>query len=116
MLQLVRDNIKRAPQYQSFGLLLGDIHHRLTSFICAQSLLYKSETAHAICGHSLAFDFDGEFSVVADPAGGEIASRIESLRRALGQALGLRFWCVVFTNIWLTNILICLQGSWQHQH
>ena len=42
------------------------------------------------CG-PVTFDFDGEFSIVADPAGGEVASRVETLRRIIGQVLGLEF-------------------------
>lgn len=38
-----------------------------------------------------AFSFDGEFSIVADPAGGLVADRIERVQEVMGQAVGLVF-------------------------
>lgn len=37
------------------------------------------------------FTFDGEFSVVADPSGGEVASRIQLVQASVGDLLGVDF-------------------------
>lgn len=42
------------------------------------------------------FSFEGEFSVIADPSGGEVGSKIELVQAEIGKALGMQF-----TYVWL---------------
>lgn len=37
------------------------------------------------------FSFEGEFSVIADPSGGEVGSKIELVQAEIGKALGMQF-------------------------
>ena len=37
------------------------------------------------------FSFEGEYSVIADPAGGEVGSRIQLVQDEISKALGIRF-------------------------
>ena len=40
------------------------------------------------------FTFSGEYSVVVDPAGGDVGARIEQLRGVIGEVLGVELTCV----------------------
>lgn len=91
---MASDKVERVHLYQSLDSLLMDLTLRLTSFIKAQAhyVLSRRTTTDQPPPHgALVFNFDGEFSIVADPAGGEVASRIETLRSLIGQVLGLQF-------------------------
>ena len=44
------------------------------------------------------FDFDGEFSVVADPAGGDVSKRIEDVRKAIEKVLGCELRLVTISS------------------
>ena len=37
------------------------------------------------------FSFEGEFSVIADPAGGEVGTQIQSVQEEISKTLGIRF-------------------------
>lgn len=68
----------------------------LSSSSSSSDALGVSSETHTCDRARLVFTFEGEFSVVADPAGGEVASRIEGVRGVVAKALGLDFVYVVF--------------------
>ncbi|KAH8077502.1 hypothetical protein BXZ70DRAFT_698222 [Cristinia sonorae] len=101
------------PTYQDFAFLLDDFHSRFSGFLQAQTTylrlkVLEAQRARAIpsgadgWGKSIAmhvnptvFTFDAEFSVVADPSGGDMTLRIDSMRAAIlgvvGRMLGTSY-------------------------
>ncbi|KAI0338203.1 hypothetical protein BDW22DRAFT_798403 [Trametopsis cervina] len=91
---LVHDNVVRMTVYQTFEGLIEDFYTRLASFVTAQSLYILSKRMRqpgSDVGSPAVFTFDGEYSVVADPAGGDVSARIHAVQVTISQHLGLEF-------------------------
>lgn len=54
-------------------------------------MIAAAAAAAAAVADPVLFVFDGEFSVVADPAGGEVASRIQVVQASIADMLGIDF-------------------------
>lgn len=105
--QLVHDNVVRMTVYQTFEGLIEDFYTRLASFVTAQSLYILSKRMRqpgSDVGSPAVFTFDGEYSVVADPAGGDVSARIHAVQVTISQHLGLDFRCVTLFRIPLVSI------------
>lgn len=53
------------------------------------------------------FDFDGEYSMVADPAGGDVSKRIQDVRKAIEEVIGCELRSV-HDLVVITIILMCI--------
>ncbi len=108
---------ERFPLYQTFDYLIEGFRSRLAGFLAAQQHYLMFKLAHAcnanetksnitdgVTGRDnvedttdvdanqlVAFAFDGEFSIVADPVGGQVGSRIQTVQMKLGTSLGIAF-------------------------
>ncbi|OBZ72928.1 hypothetical protein A0H81_07189 [Grifola frondosa] len=82
------------PTYQHLPALLEALHTRFTSFVLAQAqyLHFKLHCEAAPDGGKpVLFSFDGEYSVVADPAGGQVDSVVQGVVWEIQAMLGTRF-------------------------
>ncbi|KAI0075630.1 hypothetical protein K474DRAFT_1760781 [Panus rudis PR-1116 ss-1] len=91
------------PSYQDFGRLLQDFENRLRGFLFAQAhylqVVKQSREKTAVeQGVSLeevpdvalpmAFYFEGEFSIIADPSGGDMSERIVDAKKGIEGMIG----------------------------
>ncbi|GJE90231.1 hypothetical protein PsYK624_063590 [Phanerochaete sordida] len=98
---LVPDDAVRFPPYQSLQRMLAELRGRLLGFVTVTTryLRFKlqQQAAPPAAGGALddvqpaLFAFEGEFSEIADPTGGEVGSRIEQVQGDVGRALGMAF-------------------------
>lgn len=97
---IVPDDAVRFPLYQTLPAMLDALRTRLLGFEQATTayLRFKlQQLAPAAAPAALDdvqptfFAFDGEFSVIADPAGGEVGSRIQEVQTDIGRMLGIAF-------------------------
>ncbi|PSS35571.1 hypothetical protein PHLCEN_2v1482 [Hermanssonia centrifuga] len=114
---LIAEPGERFPLYQTFDYLIEGFRSRLAGFLAAQQHYLMFKLAHAcnanetksnitdgVTGRDnvedttdvdanqlVAFAFDGEFSIVADPVGGQVGSRIQTVQMKLGTSLGIAF-------------------------
>lgn len=91
---LLQDNVHRVQSYQTFKSLLEDFHSHLSTFIKAQMFYLQLQSMNELRRKPdgpLVFTFEGEFSIVADPAGGDVGSRLTSMQEAIGEHMGLAF-------------------------
>lgn len=96
------------PTYQTFDELILDLQVQLSGFLQAQLYYIHRKLAQDPQRTSVDpafFVFEGKFSVVADPAGGDIAPRIQHVRRAIEKIIEYKFECVSF----FFFFLICFQ-------
>jgi hypothetical protein len=84
------------PQYQHFDALLSDFKARLTSFLHSQMhylqvKLQSLPNPNAI--GPINFNFDGEYSIVANPARGRkrVLERVATVKKDICAAIGLNF-------------------------
>jgi hypothetical protein len=112
------DNTPRFPLYQTSTLLLEALRERLFGFVAATShyLRFKllADPAHALLAtQPTFFSFEGEYSVIADPAGGEVGSRIQTVQAEVAKYLGIVFACVLSLSIVLQPLLTGLTGLYR---
>ncbi|TCD61512.1 hypothetical protein EIP91_008309 [Steccherinum ochraceum] len=96
------------PTYQNISFMMKTFHARLEGFLQAQvtylslKLAEVEELEKAASGQSgevvrlvhvnpTYFTFEGEFSVVADPMGGDMTAKIHAVRRAVGEVMSVNF-------------------------
>ncbi|KAI0682533.1 hypothetical protein BC835DRAFT_863351 [Cytidiella melzeri] len=85
--QFIDDNVPRVALYQSNETLLDDLYDRLTNYLEAHNVYLSAKLSSA--NAPSVFQFTGEFSVVANPTGGDVGAQIETLQRTIGQRLGV---------------------------
>jgi hypothetical protein len=95
-LRTPQSNPNLCPQYQHFDALLSDFKARLTSFLHSQMhyLQFKLQSLpnpNAI--GPMNFNFDGEYSTVADPTRGRkrVLERLATVKKDICAAIGLNF-------------------------
>lgn len=98
---LVPDASVRYPPYQTASDLLMTLAERFGTFVAAHTQYLriraiaaaKAPETQSIPMQPVIFAFEGEFSVIADPAGGEVSERIHSVKQNVASALELEFTC-----------------------
>lgn len=114
------------PAYQDFNFLVATFRNRLSGFLQAQITYLQlklhearkfappgvenAEAVQVIPVHPMLFIFAGEYSIVADPNGGDMTGRIESVRQAVVETMGVEFGCVV--RLLLSYPRHCLRQVW----
>ena len=68
---------------------------RFSQFKAVQARYVQLKARTGTDSKPMVFNFDGEYSVVADPAGGSVDSVVNTIIRNVQAALELRFQCVV---------------------
>ena len=68
---------------------------RFSQFKAVQARYVQLKALTGTDSKPMVFNFDGEYSVVADPAGGSVDSVVNTVIRDVQAALELRFQCVV---------------------
>ncbi|KAI0085011.1 hypothetical protein BDY19DRAFT_967589, partial [Irpex rosettiformis] len=86
------DNVQRVPLYQSFNTLLEDLHHLLSTYVKAHDLYVIMQFSNDKAGKDSPsmFAFNGEYSIVADPAGGDVGTHITQVQASIGQRLKIK--------------------------
>jgi len=87
--------VDRTPNaYQLFGELLQNLEKRFHSFFAAQLQYIQYKVTQGIDvtnATPTVFSFAGEYSIVADPAGGTVDETVKVVASQIQDALGLRF-------------------------
>ena len=91
----------RFPVYQSYGPLLDDFRLRLLSFVKTQTMYLSHKVVQleglAKLQEPTVFAFDGEYSIVSEPTGGDVTTHIDDLQQKISKALGVIFMLVKFS-------------------
>lgn len=92
--QVIADNAQRFPLYQTLRALLDALQERLFGFVTATTHYLRFKMMRDASLDSVqptVFGFEGEFSVISDPTGGEVGSKIQDVQAEIGKALGITF-------------------------
>ena len=93
------DDALRYPLYQTLPTLLDALRTRLLGFVTATTHYLRFKLQHIQPQlppmlddvQPAFFAFDGEFTVIADPSGGEVGSKIQLVQEEVGRILGVAF-------------------------
>ena len=80
--------------YQTFDLLMDDFQTQISGFLHAHSVYIQHtllQESQKTTVDPVYFGFVGEYSVIADPTGGEVATKIHLLKKAVEQVMDYQF-------------------------
>ncbi|PIL32474.1 hypothetical protein GSI_05177 [Ganoderma sinense ZZ0214-1] len=85
------EKLMEMPPYQHFAALLESMRARFSQFKDVQARYVQLKALTGADSKPMVFNFDGEYSVVADPSGGSVDSVVNTVIRNVQAALELSF-------------------------
>ncbi|KAI1788230.1 hypothetical protein LXA43DRAFT_894988 [Ganoderma leucocontextum] len=85
------ERLMEMPPYQHFAALLDSMRSRFSQFKAVQMRYVQLKALTGTDSKPMVFNFDGEYSVVADPSGGSVDAVVNTVIRNVQSVLELRF-------------------------